>query len=102
MRVKRRAAERVHSCWGPRIFAGLLSEQRIPTGVPTPQAWGQWAAWAPKIRRRVFRPRLWPKVPYAGGRSAPRVGPPGTNSLIRLGAKLQSSRPELTKQSQTP
>jgi hypothetical protein len=44
MRVKRRAAQRVHTCRGPRIVAGLLSEQRIPTGVPTPQAWGQWAA----------------------------------------------------------
>src|SRR5438128_7971903 len=26
-------------------------EERIPAGVPMPQAWGQWAAWAPKIRR---------------------------------------------------
>src|SRR5437773_7094793 len=26
-------------------------EERIPAGVPMPEAWGQWAAWAPKIRR---------------------------------------------------
>src|SRR5919198_4048615 len=26
-------------------------EKRRPAGVPMPQAWGQWAAWAPKIRR---------------------------------------------------
>src|SRR5437870_7166409 len=28
-----------------------VSEQRIPAGVPAPKAWGEWAAWAPKIRR---------------------------------------------------
>src|SRR5256884_3557653 len=26
-------------------------EERKPAGVPVPKAWGQWAAWAPKIRR---------------------------------------------------
>src|SRR3989454_4716742 len=26
-------------------------EERKPAGVPMPKAWGQWAAWAPKIRR---------------------------------------------------
>src|SRR5438105_10734573 len=28
-----------------------VSEERIPAGVPMPKAWGQWAAWAPKLRR---------------------------------------------------
>ncbi len=40
-------------------------------------------------------PAYWPKVTFAGGRSAPRVGPPGPNNRAGFGAKLQSSRPEL-------
>src|ERR1044072_7559846 len=42
----------------PRCGCAGGDEQRKPAGVPMPQAWGEWAAWAPKIRRAAFGPDL--------------------------------------------
>src|SRR5207247_5143936 len=46
-----RARERAHTFRGPAPWLRGGDEERIPAGVPMPEAWGQWAAWAPKIRR---------------------------------------------------
>jgi hypothetical protein len=55
MRVKRRAAERVQTCWGPRIFAGLLSELRRTSGGPLGGLWADLGAEDPATG---FRPSL--------------------------------------------
>ncbi len=97
MRVKRRAAERVH-------LNDCMSEQRIPTGVPTPQAWGvpSTVAFAPATPGELALRRLDPQLrrfvsSYA--RRRPELPPTLRAQLAgAVQASLRSAAPEVFNQ----